>query len=295
MHVLLAIDGSQQSLAAARFFAKLPFTAKPQCTVVTGLLDAQTDLVNTDEGLEVRAVEDEQVTRAYEAAHEILAPVCSQIQHVVKRQHPSQLILDTAKELDVDLIVVGSVGHSALYRMTIGSTADYVAHHARCSTLVARVPAEDEVGSEAISHEFQVVFAHDGSPAAEIACEQIRSFAWPASTHIKVVRMLPKPKLVPDDEAYDPNAMQTHQATLEQLHGDMPCKFEAVVAESVDIPSGLYATVQQQQADLLFVGDTGRSAFARFFLGSTSRYLLHHVDCAVWIARPKQWRNGHHA
>jgi nucleotide-binding universal stress UspA family protein len=289
MHVLLAIDGSSQSLAAARYLARLPFPEKPQCTVVTALLDTQTDLVNTDEGLEVRGIDDQDVKQAYDNVREVLSPVCTQVQHVVKRQHPSQLILDVGKELNVDLIVVGSVGHSALYRMTIGSTADYVAHHARCSTLVARTGNDATTGSE-VAGEFKVVFAHDGSASADLACEQLRSFQWPETTHVRVVRLLAKPKLVSEDEAYDPEGIRKHQAELSQLRGGVGCKFDVLVSESVDIPSGLYATIKEQQADLLFVGDTGRSAFARFFLGSTSRYLLHHVDCAMWIARPKKWK-----
>ena len=286
MHVLLAVDGSPQSLAAAKMLATLPFAERPQCTVVTALLDDESDIIRSSVGQEVRDTESEEARKTFEYVARVLSPVCTQVQHIIQRQHPSQLIVELGKELDVDLIVVGSVGHSALYRMTIGSTADYVANHARCSTLVARFPNEAAVKDNGPA---SVLIAHDGSATAETACHQLRGLEWPMSTKLEVLRMLPRPKLIPEDEVYDAPGIQEHMAKLEQLKADYSCGMEVTVSEAEDIPSGLYGLVQDCQPDLLFVGDSGKTAFSRFFLGSTSRYLLHHVSCPIWIARKKSW------
>lgn len=285
MHVLLAVDGSPQSLAAAKLLASLPIAGSPQCTVVTALLDDESDILRSSVGQEVRDTENEDAKRSFEYVRELLTPRFSQVQHIVRRLHPSQLIVEVGKELDVDLVVVGSLGHSALYRMTIGSTADYVANHARCSTLVARMPNDAaEQGTPA-----SVLIAHDGSAPAEVACHQLRALQWPMSTHIQVVRMLPRPKLIAEDEVYDLPGVRENEIKLQELKGDYSCSFAVNVIEAEDIPSGLYGFIREKQPDLLFVGDSGRSAFSRFFLGSTSRYLLHHVSCPIWIARKKNW------
>ena len=284
MKVLLAVDGSPQSLDAAKVLANLPFAVQPQYTVVTALIDEPNALSNTAAG--VQDAENEAAVRNIEAISKLLDAKASQVHSVVRREHPSQLILDVAREIDADLIVVGSVGHSAIYRMTIGSTADHVANHARCSTLVVRIPEGSRLAATAPA---KVFIAHDGSETAAVACEQLHRFHWSNATHIQAIRLLPRPKLIAEDEAYDPVAIRETESSLLELKGSSPCSFKAVVKEVEDIPSGLYGMVQAEQPDLLFVGDSGRSALSRFFLGSTSRYLLHHVSCPIWIARKKTW------
>ncbi len=48
------------------------------------------------------------------------------------------MIVDQAADYKADVIVLGAIGHSAVFRILLGSTADYVANHASCSVLIAR-------------------------------------------------------------------------------------------------------------------------------------------------------------
>lgn len=289
MHVLIAIDGSPQSLAAVRFFATLPFRDKPKCTVVTALTDTQFDLVTTEAGLQIRELENAEAVKSFEAAQEILAPVCRVIEHKLHRQHPSQLILELGKELDVDLIVLGSLGHSALYRMALGSTADYVANHAKCSTLIVR-SASDAAADLAAT---RVLFACDDSSGSQHAYKQLRMFSWCESkAELHMTRLLERPKLVQEEEIYDPQMIAEKKQKLEEMRAAdfATCNATTHVEEAVDIPSALSTRVDRLNANLLFVGDSGRSGISKFFLGSTSRYLLHHTSCSIWIAREKHWK-----
>jgi nucleotide-binding universal stress UspA family protein len=52
---------------------------------------------------------------------------------------PGREIVDQAHELPADYIVLGSHGHTTLYDLVIGSTANVVLKHARCPVLI--VPA----------------------------------------------------------------------------------------------------------------------------------------------------------
>ncbi len=289
MHVLIAIDGSPQSLAAVRFFATLPFRTKPKCTVVTALTDTQFDLVTTEAGLQIRELENAEAVKSFEAAQDILAPVCRVVEHKLHRQHPSQLILELGKELDVDLIVLGSLGHSAIYRMALGSTADYVANHAKCSTLIVRSASDGAVDLAAT----RVLFACDDSSGSRQAYEQLRSFAWCESkAELHMTRLLERPKLVQEEEVYDPQMIAQKKQKLEEMRAAdfASCNATTHVEEAVDIPSALCTRVDRLNANLLFVGDSGRSGISKFFLGSTSRYLLHHTRCSIWIAREKHWK-----
>ncbi len=60
-----------------------------------------------------------------------------------------------------------------------------------------------------------------------------------------------------------------------------------VVRESTHVANAVTEEATKAHTDLLFVGDSGKSAIGRFFLGSVSRYLLHHLPNSVWIARRK--------
>jgi nucleotide-binding universal stress UspA family protein len=54
---------------------------------------------------------------------------------------PVEVILDTAKDFDADLIVVGSKGLTSAARFVLGSVASSVSHHAPCDVLVVHTIA----------------------------------------------------------------------------------------------------------------------------------------------------------
>jgi nucleotide-binding universal stress UspA family protein len=52
--------------------------------------------------------------------------------------HPVRIIVELARELPADLLVVGATGHSALYERLIGSRADRIIQLASCPVLVVK-------------------------------------------------------------------------------------------------------------------------------------------------------------
>jgi nucleotide-binding universal stress UspA family protein len=52
--------------------------------------------------------------------------------------HPVRDIVDLARDLKADLLVVGGSGHSALYDRMVGSRADRIVHLAPCPVLVVK-------------------------------------------------------------------------------------------------------------------------------------------------------------
>jgi nucleotide-binding universal stress UspA family protein len=52
--------------------------------------------------------------------------------------HPVRDIVDLARDLKADLVIVGASGHSALYDRMIGSRADRIVHLAPCPVLVVK-------------------------------------------------------------------------------------------------------------------------------------------------------------
>ena len=66
-----------------------------------------------------------------------------QVEFLVRRGEPSEQIIQAAREFNIDLIIVGSKGHSALASILIGSVAQNIVHHAPCPVLLVR-PVEHD-------------------------------------------------------------------------------------------------------------------------------------------------------
>ena len=52
--------------------------------------------------------------------------------------HPAKVIADFVRDRGFDLLVVGFMGHSALYNSVIGSTTDRLVNHAPSAVLVVK-------------------------------------------------------------------------------------------------------------------------------------------------------------
>jgi universal stress protein A len=61
-----------------------------------------------------------------------------EVEFLIRKGEPAEEVINVAKELSIDLIVVGSQGHTALATASIGSVAQNVVNHAPCPVLVIR-------------------------------------------------------------------------------------------------------------------------------------------------------------
>lgn len=289
MQIILPLDGSKESFAAAQMLASLPFAEKPHVTVVTATVEVATHIMTSEADTWVRNAEQSNALNAFKQAQELLGDRCASLEHVVEQAHPSRLILKIAEARSADLVVLGARGHSAAYRVVLGSTADYVVNHAKCAVLVARPkPDAPEIGIPR-----RLLLAYDGSAQAQQARQQLCSLNWPQDTEIHVTMVLERPKLLPNEDVYDEESISNSQSDLDGISGldALGCQIKRSVRECVHIGSGIQSLTEKEDTDLLFIGGTGKSALASFFLGSVSRYVLHHTHCSLWVAREKLWGN----
>lgn len=117
---LVCADGSSHATAAIEAFAAMPWSGEAAVTIVA-----------VEDG---RTVVDDAVLAAEEALEATDSP-----RTVVREEGTAhRRILSHAATHDVDLIVLGTRGHSGLSRMVLGSTASAVNRHAGVSVLSAR-------------------------------------------------------------------------------------------------------------------------------------------------------------
>jgi len=142
MRVLLAIDGSECSIAAARSVAKRPWPAGSEVKIVSGI-DFAIPAVEpwyVDPNLmdRLRNDETERMRDAALMAEKIIASAGLKASLTAPIGHPKAVILDEAKAWGADLVVIGSHGRRGIDRVLLGSVSEAVAMHAHCSVEVIR-------------------------------------------------------------------------------------------------------------------------------------------------------------
>lgn len=85
----------------------------------------------------------ERVDGAVKGMKEMVNNPTAAIEYEARIGDPSGEIVDYAKEIGADLIVMPSHGRTGLKRLLLGSVAERVVRHAECPVMVLRKPRSD--------------------------------------------------------------------------------------------------------------------------------------------------------
>ncbi|MFT3745181.1 MAG: universal stress protein [Pyrinomonadaceae bacterium] len=151
MKVILATDGTKYGEAAAEMVAKLNLGEGDAVTVIS-VVDMAVPLVTDFYGgylpdtTELEKYAKENAAKVVESAKTSLSSSFEgrkvDITGDIQFGSPGSRIVETAEEIGADLIVIGSHGYKQWERILLGSVSSSVVHHAPCSVLVVRLPAE---------------------------------------------------------------------------------------------------------------------------------------------------------
>ena len=127
--ILVAVDGSEASLKAARMAADiaLRFGARMTLAYVIPRLLLPPDVY----GLTLAEVEREQRVHADKLVAETLARLGEpgvQVETAVLSGSPAETLAEAAAAPDVDLVALGSRGRGAVARVLLGSVTDRLVH-----------------------------------------------------------------------------------------------------------------------------------------------------------------------
>lgn len=146
MHVIVATDGSRQSLAAARHLKSFADPARIQDLSVVAVIRPLAAVAFADE---ISAGERAQVAQeagtfraAAEAALDVIAAEFDgwgpKVHKRVRSGSAANEIIKAAKQLDAGLVVVAAGGRGLSDSVLLGSTAQRVQYSAPCPVLVVR-------------------------------------------------------------------------------------------------------------------------------------------------------------
>lgn len=146
MKILLATDGSECSIAAARNVAQCPWAPGTSFRILS-VVEPSAPLFrppyfSSEMMEELRGKDMQRAQQAISSAEAILceAGIQSTSTIAVPAATPKELILSEAAEWGADLIVVGSHGRRGINRFLLGSVSEAIALHANSSVEIIRRP-----------------------------------------------------------------------------------------------------------------------------------------------------------
>jgi nucleotide-binding universal stress UspA family protein len=299
MRALIAIDGSAPAGLAVDLASDIAWPAGSELLVAEAIEfgpawfgGAWPDLavIQTDR-LEAEVLAE--ADRTVQDARSRLARPNLSVEAAVLRGRPAMAIVDRARDMRADLIIVGSLGHGAIETMLLGSVSAEVIDHAPAPVLVVR--------GRSIKH---IVVGWDGSSCASRAADVVRTWPIFAGSDVRVVSVagseIPWWTGFPESGSPDllPIYLETADASrrhYDQLAHEMTAQLQAAgrSAEAErregDAATELLAAARESQADLIVIGTHGRTGLARLVLGSVARNVLQHASCSVLVVREGSW------
>ncbi|GAA5509667.1 universal stress protein [Novipirellula caenicola] len=277
--ILLATDGSPHAEDATRFLAHLPHGDKVEITVLSvlhvptaGSVSGLGDWVDT-----ILERERERAIDTFAKIELMFDGANVTLKHRIQQGHVSETIVEVAKREQADFLVMGARGHSQVERLILGSASDYVATHANCSVLVVR-----PTGVRKANHPIRIAIAYEETGPAEAALEEIAEVRWGAEPDLRVVSALFAGGI--DESVRRKSTERAADKAADRLRKTAAhVRVESIVHDHIG--EGLVRYLEENECDIVVVGETPRTRLGRVLMGSTSRFVLRHAPCSVWITR----------
>ena len=191
---------------------------------------------------------------------------------------PSSAIIKAAVEWNIELIIVGTHGRSAIGRLILGSVSHEIAVTAPCSVRVARCPVER------LDLPIRIIIGFEGSAGAQTVVKQVAHRTWPAGSEAFIVAV---------DEYLKPTRLETEMnvrdliATAEEdLRAVAGLRVSSKIAAG-DCEKVLIDEAKKFGADCVFVSSSGSmNDHDAGQAGIVWATLLNGTPCSVEVVRP---------
>ena len=290
MKILLGVDASPDSKRAAQMVKYL--MTPPELYVlhvvdIWSLKHSYLDSEHSEDEFEAYRQEVSKLSKT--VLHEIrdeLAPYSQKVQLIADSGDPAESIIQTAEEIQPDLIILGHRGMTAKSTFLLGGVSQKVATYAPCSVLICKE------GGPALD---RLLLAVDGSEASNKAVDflAVSPFKTPLHTIITCVWAPPPP--AGSDSEFGTKAFSFDQlaakAKGEKLLNEVAARIgRAQYGTQIDWrygdpPLAILESAVEHQVQMIVLGARGLKGIKRFFLGSVSQKVLMHGACSVLIVR----------
>jgi nucleotide-binding universal stress UspA family protein len=287
-NILLATDGSEHALAAARLANDLALPPGSSITILAVLIPREASSYSMLEG-------------ALEQTRAMIQNQDSTVFTELQTGYPAEVIHEYSQEHNIDLIILGAKGLRHTLGILLGGVAQQVVEYTQVPVLVVRAPYH---GLN------RIVAAIDESGCSQHVLEFLSGSGFhlplplPKAAKISVVHVLPPvavyphymPSMhagqifVPPDEELDIRREEDKTRGKELLKRAVEGLEQASIEANTDLLTGDAATeiieyAMRKKVDLILVGSRGLSAARAWLLGSVSRKLVHYAGCSVLVVK----------
>jgi nucleotide-binding universal stress UspA family protein len=292
MKVLFATDASTPAERAQRLVASI---AWPDPTHIEVLYVDQAMISELDLPTAKYASLQEHVRQRIDAylarAKRALEGTGRTVEATLALGRAASVIVDEARRIAADVVVMGSHGHGAVATALLGSVSAEVVDQAPCPVLVARKTTLTKV-----------VLATDGSDGAREAEDVVAIWPFLATLPVRVVSVA---AMLPSFALLDPAGPSMMSAeAFQQLSDEVRAEHERAANETVKRLTARRVTATatlhegyasneivrdaaNSGADLIVIGSRGRTGVTRLLLGSVARGVLFQAPCSVLVVRQR--------
>ncbi len=241
---------------------------------------------------------------------DILAGI--QVESTIIPGSAGMAIIDTAKEENVDFIVMSSHGETGFKRLALGSVAQYVSRHSPVPVLVLRgdgsAPFRASLEPQHPSRSITALVALDGSELAEASLEPAAYVVAALATPAQGILLLSTVANKQADRAKHGTEEYMRDEAKKYLHGirerlqgsdigKLKLVIEWSIEESRDVANALIEAAENGKTiessyeftgcDLIAIATHGRGGLKRLMAGSVTEDVLGSTKLPMLIVRPR--------
>jgi nucleotide-binding universal stress UspA family protein len=285
-HILVAVDGSDNSQNALEWAVYIAKAHNARVTTILVLPQKHPVHGTTLPAVNPRsaALWSEMIEQEEKVAKKVLDDALKQCKDAGLKANKRldhgpiiPAITNAAKTEKCDLVITGSHGRRGLQRLMLGSVAEGVRDHVPTSILIARGPPPAK----------RILLGVDGSEPSRKAGGIIAGLMAVGPSQVHVVHVVHSPI-----EGLEPEMKEKWYRAAEDLRGPL--------MEHVQLPKGTWVhydvhfghpaeemvrVAQEDETDLIVVGNRGLSGLQSLVSGSVSRRVSHQAECSVLIVK----------
>ena len=266
--VMLATDGSEWSAGAERIAIQV-------CKEHGSKLHILSAISTPGEAGGMGKVNDIEAGKQTDAIIERITETASKegvecVGHVRSGNDPYEVIVDTAKDIAADVIVMGRKGRRGLARLMLGDATAKVIGYAPCSVLV--VPETATIWTS-------ILVATDGSRFSDMAAVFAAELAKAGNVPLSVLSV----KVPVHSERRQNEAQPIVDRVLAFLE-EQGIQARGIVEEG-PADDTIVDVAEDRKAGLIVLGNFGRTGIGRMLFGSKAERVINQTSSPVLIAR----------
>lgn len=218
---------------------------------------------------------------------------------------PSQMIVQTARELDADLIILGTRGLSGLEHLLVGSTAERVIKTAPCPVVAVRTVPQ-QPGRAAASADMRPSLAIQKMLVpvdfSDCSLEALEYAIFVAKLYQASVTIIHVPEPITFGIDFTLRQVEERRGLRKRTESWLSEVTQLLstqgVAAGYQVLGGLPADsvpayARDHSCDLIVMGTHGRRGFSHALSGSVTESVIRHAPCPVLTLKSPKYAAGH--